>query len=59
MNSRLTTIQAAIQAPDDQQSQTSETEYKKYRQNKTDKLTKDHEKGIELWIKLLNGVIKE
>jgi hypothetical protein len=52
-------VQTAVQAPNDQQSQASETEYKEYRENKTDNLAKDHEEGIELRIKLLNGVIEE
>jgi len=52
-------VQTTVQAPNDQQSQSNETEYKEYRENKTDKLTKGHEERIEFRIKLLNGVIEE
>ena len=58
-NDPLTAAQAVVQAPNDQQSQTNGAEYKEYRENKTDKLAKDHEEGIELRIKILNGVIGE
>ncbi|WP_343241515.1 hypothetical protein [Methanoculleus sp. UBA312] len=59
MNSRLTAIEAAMQTPDDQQNQASKTEYNEYHENKTDNLAKDHEEGIDLRIKLPNGVIEK
>jgi hypothetical protein len=58
-NDPLTAAQAVVQVPNDQQNQTNGAENKEHRENKTDNLAKDHEEGIELRIKLLNGVIEE